>query len=407
MKYDALTKYIELLSDDEIGEWAIDDETSEHPVRMPFVVYSSKTKEFIREVYSCTEDEKFNDYVKILNRNGIEWGEESMKKADAASLPTECILALLLGAVRAEHFCEGVLLNLIKSGSVKGWLMELKKRQEFPKIPCIKLNDLLGISKTDSVKVRFNQSDGIQDPMLLYLQNPEIVNTQWLFWRKTQRYFSVGQIAICLLNLSSDTWLLTTIKRVTKEFNVTNGINYEGEELEEYRKYFGRVVIKYHKTAQTQGMHYGTVCDDLEVLEILPNTFDDDEFPGYDKVRLSYDQLKLIIDRKKKSWISALESQKAVYLITNKSNGKLYVGSATSDNGMLLSRWSNYVENGHGNNVELKRVVDENGFNYVKQNFQYSILENYNSKVDDHVILEREQWWKETLQSRLFGYNKN
>lgn len=36
-----------------------------------------------------------------------------------------------------------------------------------------------------------------------------------------------------------------------------------------------------------------------------------------------------------------------------------------------------------------------------------STLVNYNARVDDHVILERESWWKETLQSRAFGYNSN
>ena len=35
------------------------------------------------------------------------------------------------------------------------------------------------------------------------------------------------------------------------------------------------------------------------------------------------------------------------------------------------------------------------------------INENYNAKMDDSVILERESWWKETLQSRKFGYNAN
>lgn len=273
----------------------------------------------------------------------------------------------------------------------------------------IKINDLLKIpeSLSSEVKVKFNQNNGYDDPMDLYLNNPEIVNTQWLFWRTKQRYFTVGQIAICLLKLSGDTWLLTTVKKVTKELNVFGGINYEGEELSEYSQYFGRVIIKYHKTAQTQGMYYETICDELEVLEILPNMFDGDEFPGYDKVRLSYGQLASVIERQKKSWVAALENQKAVYLITDKSNGKLYVGSATSDKGMLLSRWSSYAENGHGGNVELKKLVSEQGFDYIKQNFQYSILENYNARIDDKVILERESWWKETLQSRTFGYNAN
>ena len=273
----------------------------------------------------------------------------------------------------------------------------------------IKLNDLLRIpdSESNNTKVRFNQHDGHDDPIDVYLKNPDIINSQWLFWRNKQRFFNLGQIAICLMKLSDDEWLLTTIKRVTKELNVNNGVNYIGEEFEEYRKYYGRVKIKYHRKSQTQGMFYNTVRDELEVLEILPNIFDGDEFPGYDNVRLSYTQLNSIIARKKNSWIAALENQKAVYLITDKSNGKHYVGSATSSKGMLLARWSNYSENGHGGNSELKKLVNEKGLEHIKHYFQYSILENYNAKVDDSVVLKRESWWKETLQTRIFGYNNN
>lgn len=273
----------------------------------------------------------------------------------------------------------------------------------------ILINDLLQISPdiANQVKIKFNQTDGHDDPLDLYLRDPEVINTGWLFWRAKQRYFSVGQIAICFLKLSWDTWLLTTIKRVTKDLNILDGINYEGEELEEYRKFFGRVIIKYHKQVQTQGMYYNTVCNQLEVLQVLPAIYDGEEFPGYDNVRLSYQQLASILERRKQSWIAALENQKAVYLITDKSNGMLYVGSATSDTGMLLQRWSNYVSNGHGGNKELIAVVNKYGFDHVKQNFQYSILENYNAKIDDHVVLKRESWWKETLQSRKFGYNSN
>jgi len=273
----------------------------------------------------------------------------------------------------------------------------------------ILLNDLLHFPKEllENAKIRFNQYDSLEDPMELYLKDPEIVNSQWLFWRTKQRYFKVGQIAVCLLKLSSDTWLLTTIKRITKELDVLNGINYEGQELDEYQQYYGRVIIKYHKTAQTQGINYATISSDLEVLQLLPTTFDGDEFPGYDNVKLSYTQLLTILQRKKQSWISALENQKAVYLITDTSNGKLYVGSATGDNGMLLQRWQQYAQDGHGGNKELIALINAKGFDYVKKYFQYSILENYNSKIDDHIILKRESWWKDVLQSRHFGYNGN
>lgn len=271
------------------------------------------------------------------------------------------------------------------------------------------LNDLLHFSKEEyeSIKIKFNQSNGYDDPMDLYQYNPDIVNHTWLFWRNKQRYFQVGQIAICLLKLSYDTWLLTTIKRVTKELDVYDGVNYEGEELKQYKSYFGRVIIKYRKTFQSQGRYYGAICDDLEVQQILPTIFDGNDFPGYDKVRLSYGQLEAVLNRGKRDWIAALENQKAVYLITDKENGKMYIGSATSDYGMLLQRWRSYISNGHGGNKELIELVEKKGINYIKNNFYYSILENYNAKVDDHIILERESWWKETLQTRIFGYNSN
>lgn len=274
----------------------------------------------------------------------------------------------------------------------------------------ILLNDLLNINydEIDKVKVKFNQTNYENtNPMEEYKKDPEIVNDRWLFWRSKQRYFNVGQIAICLLRLSYDTWLLTTIKEVERELNVTNGINYEGREIEKYSCYFGRVILKHHKTYQSQGRYFKEIQDELEILEILPSVFDGESFPGYDNVRLSFQQLETIITRKKSDWIGALQNQKAVYLITDKSNGKLYVGSATSDNGMLLDRWTSYIKNGHGGNKSLIALIKEKGFDYIKNNFQYSILENYNAKTDDNVILQREQWWKETLKSKDFGYNCN
>ncbi len=273
----------------------------------------------------------------------------------------------------------------------------------------IKINDLLHFQQQDleNVKIRFNQWNGSQNPMEDYKRNPDLVNNDWLFWRTKTRFFYVGQIVICLLKLSEDNWLLTTIKKVTKELGKYNGVNYEGEELEEYKQYFGRVIIKYHKTQQAMGIYYKKIYNNMEVQQILPTIYDGQDFEGYDKVKLSYQQLENILSKGKRDWIAALENQKAVYLITDKQNGKLYVGSATSDNGMLLQRWKNYISNGHGANKELIKLVNEKGIQYVKNNFQYSILENYNAKIDDKIILKRESWWKEILQTRKFGYNKN
>jgi len=273
----------------------------------------------------------------------------------------------------------------------------------------IKFNDLLKLSEEELLisKVKFNQSNGEEDPMEVYLHDPDLINNQWLFWRTKQRYFNVGQIAICFLKLSFDTWLLTTIKLVTKEFDVLNDINYEGVEVEKFKGYFGRVVVKFHKQTQSQGYNANTILDKLEVLEILPSTFDGDDFKGYEQVCLNYKQLEAVIRRRKKDWIAALENQKGVYLITDKSNGKMYVGSAYGSNGMLLDRWKQYIENGHGGNVKLKELISSRGIEYVRDNFQFTILENYNSRTESYKIIEREQWWKDVLVTRRFGYNSN
>lgn len=273
----------------------------------------------------------------------------------------------------------------------------------------ILINDILQIPTADvkNVRLKLNIDNGYTDPLEEYKSNPDKINVDWFLWHNQRRYFHEGNVAICLLYLYDDKWLLTTVKKINKELDVTDGIGYHASEIDEYEQYYGRLVIKYHNTKRSMGRTYESLMDELEILEILPVAYDGDDFPGYENVRLSYSQLSTIIKRKRNGWIAALKNQKAVYLLTDKKTGKLYVGSATAQYGMLLQRWSSYVDNGHGGNVELKELVNKEGFDYIKENFQYSVLENYNARMDDNYILQRESWWKDTLCSRTHGYNAN
>ena len=273
----------------------------------------------------------------------------------------------------------------------------------------IMLNDLLRFDTAEvpNVRVKFNIYNGYDDPLDLYKTNPDEVNVTWFLWHDDRRYFNVGQTAICLLKLRGDQWLLTTIKKITRLLDVTDGVGYDADEVKEYEQYFGRLVVEYHNPCRTMGRKYENVMDELEVVQILNEQYTGNEFPGYENVRLSYPLLKNIVDRQLPGWVDALRNQKAVYLITDTKTGKMYVGSATSQTGMLLQRWSSYAADGHGGNIELRELVKQQGLDYVKENFQYSILENYNARMDDEYILRRESWWKETLRTREFGYNKN
>ncbi|RIY19278.1 endonuclease [Bifidobacteriaceae bacterium NR026] len=276
----------------------------------------------------------------------------------------------------------------------------------------IKLNDLLNLTEEQAAntKIRFNMNNRHDDPIKLYQDNREIINKQWLYWKYSKSLFQVGQIAICLVRMpkNKDQWLLTTIDTVSKDLNVDEkGIGYEGTPIKEYEKYFGRVIVKFHNEHEQLVRWLNNLKSDLEVSQILPDTFRDDSFPGYDNVKLSYSDLKRIVKNSYNDWIAALSNQKAVYLITDTNTGKLYVGSATSKNEMLLKRWKDYLETGHGGNKELIKLVEAEGIEYIEKHFQYSILENYNAKVEDDFVRGRESWWKEVLKSNVFGYNDN
>lgn len=132
-KFDNLIKYLPLLENDNIGTWIIDrenDGTPEHPIQMPFVNYSEMVHHFIEDVYEFNEnnkDFKLTRYGEILEQNGLEWGSKSMSEADVSALDAQCVMALIMGAVRAERFCDGALLGFFKDGSIKKWLERLKE----------------------------------------------------------------------------------------------------------------------------------------------------------------------------------------------------------------------------------------------------------------------------------------
>ena len=276
----------------------------------------------------------------------------------------------------------------------------------------LKLNDLLNLTEEElsRTKIRLNTYNGEKNPIDDFKNDPQSL-LAWNYWNN--KPYKEGQISIGLVNMGNDKWLLFTVGEITKildkpvnSYDGINGVQVEYNTFEKYSCLFGRVIIKYHNKTQ-QLFRNSNLIYELEVIEILPSVYSGFDFPGYDNVSLSYNELETIVNGNYPSYQNALYNQKAVYLLTDKATGKLYVGSATSENGMLLARWSNYVANGHGGNVDLIALVNEKGFNYIKQNFQYTILENYNSKIDDEYILKRESYWKKVFRSKEFGYNKN
>tara|TARA_Y100000385_G_scaffold287887_2_gene353176 strand:- start:4320 stop:5063 length:744 start_codon:yes stop_codon:yes gene_type:complete len=223
------------------------------------------------------------------------------------------------------------------------------------------------------------------------------------YWNyKRNKSYKEGQTTIGFVKIkpNEDYWLLFHIGKVTKDLNLLDSVGYEFEPLSEYDKYLGRLVIRFKNKSQTMIRKAESVIESCEVSQILDDTFDNEIFPGYEKVNVAWQELKRLINRS--NWITALQNQKGIYLITDKSNGKKYIGSAYGEN-MILGRWKSYIKTCHGGNARLKNLDKD----HIKRNFHYSILDIYKSSTDDQTILERESWWKNVLMTREFGYNEN
>ncbi|GLF88506.1 MULTISPECIES: DUF6508 domain-containing protein [Bacillus] len=123
-QFESLTKYIPMLREDHIGEWVIDQEndgTAERPIQMPFVHYSETVRHFIEDVYTFVEQHQeleLTRYREILKDNGIEGGLNDIENGDLSNLNAQCVLALIMGVVRAERFSEGAIFNFFKSGNM-------------------------------------------------------------------------------------------------------------------------------------------------------------------------------------------------------------------------------------------------------------------------------------------------
>ena len=203
---------------------------------------------------------------------------------------------------------------------------------------------------------------------------------------------------------------LYKIKKIEPE--VYDEVGYELTLMEDYKEYRKRLIVKLKKPIgrDLYNRLYKNIQGTLEpeVYEIAPNT-KLGHFPGYQNVTLSHPQMQQIILRNEPSWKQALMNVKGVYVITDLSNGKLYIGSASGNTDGIWQRWSDYanIENLTGGNKLLNEIKLDKGKDYIINNFQYSILEIFDTKTKVDTIINRENYWKNVFCTRKHGMNFN
>ena len=183
---------------------------------------------------------------------------------------------------------------------------------------------------------------------------------------------------------------------------------YELDEVEEYKKYVGRVIVSFHRYQGMMGRDFllENFINEFTLREILPSVYTGETFPGFENISHDFHILEAVFRSERSDWKAALSSIKGVYVISDKENGKQYVGSAYGDMG-IWSRWACYIGTGHGWNDELTRLINEKTIEHARKNFRFSLVEIMKKTVTDETVRGREAYWKHVLLSKEHGYNRN
>ena len=132
--FESLTKHLPAIENAEgFGNWVVGRESEgamNDPIKMPYVNYGTTVADVEQAIYDFVDEHpeyELTHYHDILERNGLKWDDCAMSEADISDLGGQAVMALLLGAVRAERFCDGALLGFFEDGSVKRWLLRLRE----------------------------------------------------------------------------------------------------------------------------------------------------------------------------------------------------------------------------------------------------------------------------------------
>ena len=132
--FEPLTKHIPELQSSPFGHWNEQpkdaDGSKEHPYVWPHVIYAPEICQLMDDIYAFAKahpEFEHTRYSEILEEYGFSWGVDSMSNADVSNKDAKFVIALLIGAMRAERFCDGALLDFLSNGSIEKWLRRLEE----------------------------------------------------------------------------------------------------------------------------------------------------------------------------------------------------------------------------------------------------------------------------------------
>jgi len=267
----------------------------------------------------------------------------------------------------------------------------------------ILLKDIWSFDTPHKGKVHFARWNKEAQPLEVFVRDRQ----EWQGWqeyRPKRDEFSRPYIfSLMQFYHETDTWLFGGLFQVLARHSDW----YEVALLDEGSGFIGRLKLRSAYRGRSTRVNFEKHYEGFEVLEVLREPYTGRQFPGYEDIDLSFEELEALVRNDRADWKAALENTKGIYLVSDISTGKRYVGSAYGDHG-IWSRWCAYVASGHGGNVELRALVSDPNLDYCRANFRFALLEHRTSRTPDETILARESFWKRILLTRSAqGLNRN
>lgn len=271
----------------------------------------------------------------------------------------------------------------------------------------IPLSEILRVDEPHRFKLHLARWDRQNHPLNIYVRSRDDWDN-WNRWRSTKDDFN-REFIFSLMDYypQRDRWLFGGVYRVTSTTNEPQSFAYQIERVARFEPFVGRMKVILPNPGRSRAFRLENLYSKILVDEILPAPYSGEAFCGFDRIHLTFAELETLMVSQRPDWKTALEHAKGIYLITDSSNGKKYVGSAYGSAG-IWSRWSNYVATGHGGNLGLREVIHAPGLDHARANFSFCLLEHFPPGAPDEIVLDRESYWKRVLLSRSdYGYNGN
>lgn len=267
----------------------------------------------------------------------------------------------------------------------------------------IRLADIWSIAEPHQYKLHFARWNGENQPLEVWARD----RREWQGWqeyRPARDDFNRPSIfSLIQFYHELDIWLFGGVFRVVAR----HLDRYEVELAEEGNGFLGRLKLRSAYRERATRVNFENHYSGLEVQEILREPYSGRSFPGFEDIDVSFEELETLVRNSRPDWQAALSSIKGIYLISDITTGKRYIGSAYGDQG-IWSRWCAYVASGHGGNVELRTLVSDPTLGYCREAFRFALLEARPASTPDDVILAREAFWKRVLFTRgEQGLNRN